>query len=217
MLDQRLRSWPQTASCYERWTGRKASSAAVAACLRHGDTVLPTARGLLANYLHSGLLTGVGKNCNPQAQLAAANEDAAAHRLKKRGDITAVFAATPQPVLMRKVFTLSAKQSLPILYILEGGTPPAEFCHGIPVIRVDASDTVAAYRVAYESTTRAREGGGPTIIECASWPGDPQASDPLLKLENYLAARKLFRPRWKRSLEMKFFDVLNQGVSSFTP
>lgn len=179
--------------------------------------MLPTARGLLANYLHSGSLTGVEKNCNSQVQLAAANEDAAAHKLKKRGNITAVFAATPRPVLMREVFTLSAKQSLPVLYILEGGTPPAEFCHGIPVIRVDASDTVAAYRVAYESTTRAREGGGPTIIECASWPGDHQASDPLMKLENYLAARKLFRPHWKRSLEIKFLDVLNRGVGSLTP
>src|SRR6185437_10067912 len=97
---------------------------------------------------------------------------------------TAVFAATPQPALMREVFTAAAKQSLPVLYIFEASkTSLAELSHGIPVIRVDASDTVAAYRVAYESISRARGGGGPTILECAPWPGDPQSHDPLQKLE----------------------------------
>lgn len=218
MLDQRLRSSPQPASGYKPWNGCKASSAAVAACLRRGDTVLPTARGLLANYLHSGSLTSAGKNRNPQKQFAAANEDALAHKLKKRRNITAVFASTLQPARMCEILTPAAKQSLPVLYIFEAGaTSPAELSHGIPVIRVDASDTVAAYRVAYESISRARDGGGPTILECAPWPGDPQSHDPLQKLENYLAARKLFRANWKRSLETKYSATLEKAMAPLQP
>lgn len=217
MLDQRLRILSQSASCYEPWNGRKASSAAVSACLRRGDTVISTPRGVLAMYLCSGSFSCADKSRSPQEQLAAANKDALAHRLKKRGNVTAVFAPTPQPALMHELFTPAAKQSLPVLYIFEGATPPVEFCQGIPVIRVEASDTVAAYRVAYESITRAREGGGPTIIECASRQGNPQTSDPLLKLEHYLANRKLFRPHWKRTLETKYSVILNQRVSSLTP
>ena len=216
MLDQRLGAMPQPACNYESWTGRKASSAALTACLRRGDTLLSTPRGLLANYLHLGSLICAEKDRSALEQLAAANQDALAHKLKERGSISAVFAATPQPALMREIFTPAAKQSLPVLYILEGGTPRAELCHGIPVIRVDASDTVAAYRVIYESTTRAREGGGPTIIECSPWPGDPQASHPLLKLEKYLASRKLFRPSWKRRLEQKYAGEIDNAVKSIS-
>lgn len=203
------------ASGYEPWNGCKASSAAVAACLGRGDTVIPTPRGLLASYLHSGT-TCVQIGQTPRAQLAAANEDALAHKLKKRGKITAVFAATPQPALTREVFAPAAKQSLPVLYIFEAGkTSLAELSHGIPVIRVDASDTVAAYRVAYESISRARDGGGPTILECAPWPGDPQSRDPLQKLESYLAARKLFRPQWKRTLEAKYSVAIETAITSY--
>ena len=218
-LDQRLRSSPQSASSYESWIGCKASSAAVAACLRRGDTVVATPRGLLANYLHLGSLGGAGKKRSPREQLAAANADAFAHKLKKRRGVAAVFAPTPQPGFMHELFAPAAKQFLPVLYIFEAGgtTPPAELCHGIPVIRVDASDTVAAYRVAYESIFRARDGGGPTIIECAPWTGDPESSNPLLKLENYLTARKLFRPHWKRTLETKYSATIEKTMASLQP
>lgn len=216
MLDQRLRSLAPSASGYEQWSGCKASSAALAACLRRGDSVAPTPRGMMAQYLHTGSLNCAEKARSPHEQLVAANQDALSLKLKKRRNVTAVFAPTPQPACMREIFTPASKQSLPVLYIFEGGTPPPALCHGIPVIRVDSSDTVAAYRVAYESITRAREGGGPTIIECAPWPADDHP-DPLLKLERYLAAKKLFRPHWKRELELKFSDATSHGISSLIP
>ncbi len=212
MLDQRLSSFAQSASPYRPWNGGKASSAAIASCLRRGDTVLPTPRGWLANYLHSGSPTGSGKNLGAPELFAAAGNGALIHKLSRSGNVTAVFAPSAHSSAMRESFAPAAKQSLPILYILEGGTPPAEICHGIPVISVDASDAVAAYRVAYESITRAREGYGPTIIECVPWPDDAHAADPLLKLEDYLSARKLFRPSWKRRLEQKCAVAINQAV-----
>ena len=170
----------------------------------------------MAKYLHTGSFDCAEKPRSLQEQLAAANQDALSHKLKKRGNVTAAFTPTPQPACMRELFTAASKQSLPVLYIFEGGTPPPEHCYGIPVIRVDASDAVAAYRVTYESITRAREGGGPTIIECAPWPGDPQPSDPLVKLENYLSGRKLFSSQWKRQLEQKYAVEIDQAVKSIS-
>lgn len=210
MLDQRLRAM----AGYEPWMGREASAAAVTACLRRGDTITATPRGTLASYLHYGFIASAGKARNPQAQLLAANQDALSNKLKKLGNIAVVFAPTPRTAPTSAMFAAAARQLLPVLYVLEGGTHAADSCEGIPVIRVEASDTVAFYRVAYESVTRAREAGGPTIIECAPWPGDPHPPDPLLKLEQYLACRRLFRPHWRRQLQRKYAGVIDQAVSS---
>ncbi|MGB7189644.1 MAG: thiamine pyrophosphate-dependent enzyme [Acidobacteriaceae bacterium] len=213
LLDQRLRS----ARGYEPWTGREAASAAVSACLRRGDSITPTPRGRLAGYLHNGTLAGAGASTGPARQLAAANQQAVRHKRESNGNAVVVFAAVAPPSSMSKVFAAAAGLSLPVLYILQGATPPAEACHGIPVILVDASDAVALYRVACESITRAREGGGPTILECAAWPADPEPADPLRKLEQYLAQKKLFRPHWKRSLETKFSAALDEAITSLHP
>lgn len=210
MLDQRLCS----VDGYEPWAGRLAASAAVAACLRRGDAVMPTPRGMLAGYLHSSTITLTESLPKPAAQLTAANQDAQRRKLENRGGVVAVFARADKRASTSKAFSAAAGKSLPILYVLQGATPPADSCAGIPVIRVDSSDTIALYRVAYESITRARDGGGPTILECAPWPADSEPANPLLKLEHYLAARKLFRPHWKRQLESKYAAALDEAVSA---
>lgn len=209
MLDQRLRS----IKAYEPWTGREAASAAISACLRRSDTIAPTPRGLLAGYLHSDVLAFTGAPISPAKQFATANQDALRLKRESRGGVVVVFAPIAPPSSMSKVFAAAASQSLPVLYILEGATPPTETCHGIPVIRVDASDAVALYRVAYESITRAREGGGPTILECAAWPADSPTDGPLQKLEQYLTTKKLFRPNWKRRLAQKYIPILDQALA----
>jgi len=208
MLDTRFGA----TSGYDAWPGREASSAAVSCCLRRADAVIPTPRAALANYLHIGSLSLSSQAPDPAAHFTAATESALRHKREKRGGLVVLFTRLAKPASMRKAFTAAAKQSLPVLYIFEGGAPSAEISSGIPVIRVDASDTVALYRVAYESILRARDGVGPTILECAAWPGDPEP-DPLLKLERYLAAKKLFRLHWKRQLEKKF----SAAIADATP
>lgn len=206
MLDDRLGSM----AGYIRWAGRKAGTAGVAGCLRSGDSVMPTPHGLLACYIHGGSPLPVhGKAPTTIAQLAAATGEALRHKLEKRGDIVVVFSAAGEPDQVRNVFAAAAIQSLPVIYVLEGEPQLGDAFEGIPVIRVDSSDTVAVYRVAHESITRAREGSGPTIMECAVWLGsEPQ--DPLAKLENYLAGKKIFRQDWKQSLETKYASVLDK-------
>jgi TPP-dependent pyruvate/acetoin dehydrogenase alpha subunit len=203
MLDTRLSATPG----YDCWSGREAASAAVSCCLRRSDTVISTPRAALACYLHTGLLSASPSAPEPVTHFTAATEVALRHKAEKRGGLAVLFTGLAKPASMREAFAAAAKQSLPVLYIVEGPTPSVEISSGIPAIRVDASDAVALYRVAYESITRARDAGGPTILECAAWPSDPEPN-PLLKLERYLAAKKLFRPHWKHSLEKKYAAVI---------
>jgi TPP-dependent pyruvate/acetoin dehydrogenase alpha subunit len=210
MLDDRLR----TTSGYDRWAGREAGTAGVVACLRSGDSVAPTPRGLLARYLQNGTLTPArGKAPAAASQLAAATGDALRHKLEKLGNVAVVFAPAGEPDQMREIFATASSHSLPVFYVLDGSALSAEICGGLPVIRVDGSDTVAVYRVAHESIMRAREGGGPTIMECATWPGDSESRNPLTKLENYLAGKNLFRQDWKQRLEKKYSQVLDKAVN----
>lgn len=211
LLDARLRK----RTGYKPWTGCEAGTAGVVTCLRPGDTVTPTPRGLLAGYLRNGALDiRVGKTPPDSAShLAMATGDALRHKLEMLGNIAVVFAGTSEPGRMREIFAAAAQQSLPALYVVEGGVSLADVCGNIPVIRVDAADTVAVYRVAHESIFRAREGGGPTIMECDKWPDDDDA-DPLVKLENYLSAKKLFRRDWKQRLEKKYGRTVEEAASS---
>jgi TPP-dependent pyruvate/acetoin dehydrogenase alpha subunit len=62
----------------------------------------------------------------------------------------------------------------------------------IPGIVVDGNDVVAVYRVAEESVRRAREGHGPTLIDCKI---DP-SRDPLSFMEDYLKKRDMWSDKW---------------------
>jgi len=52
------------------------------------------------------------------------------------------------------------------------------FAYGFPGIRVDGNDIFAVYRAASEALNRAREGNGPTLIECLTYRlGDHTTAD----------------------------------------
>jgi hypothetical protein len=67
----------------------------------------------------------------------------------------------------------------------------------LPVLTVDGEDAVAVYRVMQESVLRARLDGGPAVIWAvmtpvsASSPKLPRSSQPIIRLEKYLAARNI--------------------------
>ncbi len=134
---------------------------------------------------------------------------------------------------------------LPIIYVLENnvsGSAPgqrkaavteliakAQSC-GIPAIAVDGNDVVACYRVNQEARLRARNGGGPTLIECQTYPwgappfreakggenhGDSETDicqnradvgyprrgcDPLLLMQGYLDQHQLWSEKWKQKI-----------------
>ena len=57
--------------------------------------------------------------------------------------------------------------------------------YGYPGIIVDGQDVVAVWRVAQESIHRARNGAGPTLIDCRM----DSKRDPLAHMEHYMRKR----------------------------
>lgn len=70
----------------------------------------------------------------------------------------------------------------------------------LPTIVADGNDAVAVYRVAEECTRRARQGLGPSLIECVL----ESAQDPIPFMENYLKQRNLWSEAWKETLVRQF-------------
>jgi TPP-dependent pyruvate/acetoin dehydrogenase alpha subunit len=105
----------------------------------------------------------------------------------------------------------SAIHGLPVVWVVNNNqfaysTPnPLEFHtttiaeraagYGIPGVRVDGADVLEVHAAATEAVERAREGGGPTLIESVSlrWRGhaghDPAKYVPAEMLEHYMAEK----------------------------
>lgn len=207
VLDQQL----QANSGYERWSGREAAIAGVVSCLRSGDSVTPTPHGVLA--VHLKRLASVPINSadvantrlTAEEQLAEAAHNAQRHKLERRGRVAVIFVTSAEPERLCDAFATAGKDLLPLFCVVNSNVRLTE----IPVIRVDGSDAVAVYRVAHESIRRAREGGGPTIMECAEWPDKNGSLGPLEKLELYLMHKKIFRADWRKQLEEKYGSPSN--------
>ena len=105
----------------------------------------------------------------------------------------------------------SAVHQLPVVWVVNNNqyaysTPnPLEFhvptiaeravAYGMPGVRVDGGDVLEVYEAALDAVQRAREGGGPTLIESVSlrWRGhaghDPANYMPDELLEQYMAEK----------------------------
>lgn len=187
----------------ESGTECEAVTAAVTACLQAGDSILPTPRSFAAIHLLAHSFTPPGAVIfDATSQLTAATDDALCRKLERHGNITVVLAEAGTAEPMCAVFATAARQFLPVIYVLNDDPRIEAASRSIPAFRIDHTDTVAAYRVACESIARARDDGGPTILLCAAWPGS-EAPDAVVRLEQYLTEKKLFRADWKRQLERK--------------
>ncbi len=111
----------------------------------------------------------------------------------------------------RQALTFAAANQLPMLYAIWRDTGAARasassaivgHAHAcnIPVITVDGTDAVAMYRVVQECLQRARNGDGPTLIECvgATRAKTGPSETPLRQMERYLTGKRLFTKDWKR-------------------
>jgi TPP-dependent pyruvate/acetoin dehydrogenase alpha subunit len=103
-------------------------------------------------------------------------------------------------------------------------TPPGT---SIPTLTVDGNDVVAVYRVVQEAIRRAREGHGPSLIECKTqrWPSPPAVTamqnpslqepgggmpdDPISCMEIYLKQKGLWSDAWKQRLVKSFTAQLD--------
>jgi TPP-dependent pyruvate/acetoin dehydrogenase alpha subunit len=80
----------------------------------------------------------------------------------------------------------------------------------IPTLIVDGNDVVAVYRVAQECIRRARQGHGPSLMECKTqrWPGNT-SDDAVDRMETYLKQKGLWSDAWKDRLMRSFTKQLD--------
>ena len=82
---------------------------------------------------------------------------------------------------------------------------------------MDANDVVAIYRVVYESLERMRRDPFPVLLQARPDPLQRER-DPLLRMEHYLRARKLFPSGWKKQVSQQFSRELGSYLrASRTP
>lgn len=102
--------------------------------------------------------------------------------------------------------------------------------YGMPCLQIDGNDVLAVYVAVAEAAQRARDGGGPTMIECLTYrlsihttADDPskyreqeevdewKKYDPLPRLQNYLIERELLSEDDVESMESEIKDVVDRG------
>ncbi len=103
--------------------------------------------------------------------------------------------------------------------------------YGMPGIQVDGNDILAVYSAAKEAIDRARNGGGPTMIECVTYrvmmhttADDPkryrsdeeveawQKKDPLPRFETYLSKKDILSDRNKTDLESQVLEEIQSAI-----
>ena len=103
--------------------------------------------------------------------------------------------------------------------------------YGFPGVQVDGNDVLAVYAAAAEAAARARQGGGPTLIEAYTYRmGDHTTSDdaaryrvkdeleewekrdPLVRVRKYLAARGLWDDAYEKSVQERSAGVVEKAV-----
>jgi hypothetical protein len=124
-------------------------------------------------------------------RLAMATGAAVAGSVRNGRGVVVAFAAgeLPKPVLR-----FAGEQQAPIVFVSELQKARANADgNGFPAIPVDLDDAVAIYRVAHESIVRARQGGGPTRIDCVPYwiegQRAPERRDPVAAMKAYLRAK----------------------------
>jgi pyruvate dehydrogenase E1 component alpha subunit len=103
--------------------------------------------------------------------------------------------------------------------------------YGMPGIQVDGNDILAVYTAAQEAVQRARNGDGPTLIECVTYrlmmhttADDPKRyrtdeeverwnrRDPLLRFEQYLADKGLLSKEKCSQVESKVLEEIQSAI-----
>src|SRR5579864_7842801 len=174
------------------------------------------------------------------AQLNIGTGVALAYKMQKKPNIVMAFCGEGASSLgfWHEALNFAGVQKLPIVYALQNNlwaesvnvknqTAVEDLsvkaqAYGFPGITVDGNDVVAVYRVAREAICRARNGEGPTLIECKTyrWYGhseiDPakyrppeeveewKAKEPIPRMEDYLKKKGLWSDDWRQQLQGEF-------------
>lgn len=216
--------------------GREAVLAGIAADLSRDDQVLVRESALLADALGPAWPVSHTQPSSGRfsERMVEAVSGAAADRIRQNRRVTVIIC---DERIDEKVFTearrLANSAKLPVLFVEDGRSAPAgpaprrnnQQQFEEIAIPVDARDVVAIFRVAHESIARAREGTGPTRIQCVSWQpaagsrkapnaGNPDAVE---HLEAWLEARGLPTQQWRREISAEFGNGRHKAAEQGLP
>lgn len=141
---------------------------------------------------------------------------------------------------------LASIWELPVIFVCENNlfaqtTPRTEHqkikdvaarasAYDMPAVTVDGNDVIEVYQAAKEAVKRARDGGGPTFIECKTyrwrghWEGDPQPyrtqdevkewklKCPITRFRRYLIENKVMLKQELESIDKIIEDELQKAV-----
>ncbi len=221
------RAQKMSASNYQIALGHEAVIAAPTADLTADDTVAASAgnlaalvaRGLPLNELltPSDCVTShsITKASLPEDPFIAGAGIALAHKLAKKQRVVIAFCPQDSPALetWNETLKFAGEHKLPILFVIKNGVADQQASsehaphledftfmtrdYGFPGIIVDGQDVVAVFRAAQESIHRARNGSGPTLIDCRT----DSKRDPLAYMEHYMRKRNVWDDEWKKQVE----------------
>jgi pyruvate dehydrogenase E1 component alpha subunit len=137
---------------------------------------------------------------------------ALAHKLEKKTNVVVAFWDEDAAALeaSHEALKFAGIHKLPIIYVTRsvglddpgirkhGALEEFSFLakdYGFPSILVDGKDVVAVWRAAQESIHRARNGSGPTLIECQT--ESASFEDPLAHMQHYMSKRGAWDDGWK--------------------
>jgi len=230
-----------TGGRYDLAIGREAVVAGASADLGEGDTAAVSPRNLAAVIARGLPLSALCTSGNSWLSFAGviATEDpfnwgtgiALAHKLESKRHVVVALAVQPTPPLhaWHDALKFAGVHKLPIVYIIENGvateaptyhdSPHLEAVsfmardYGFPGIIVDGDDAVAVWRVAQEGIHRARNGGGPTLVDCRTDAG----RDPLPYMEHYLKKRAAWDEAWHRRVRSEISAALDEALEGSLP
>jgi TPP-dependent pyruvate/acetoin dehydrogenase alpha subunit len=222
MVQERAREMFE--SNYELALGHEAIIAAPTAELTAEDTIAASPKNLAALVARGLALDGllaptdcVTRNSIthasvPEDPFVAGTGIALAHKLAKRQRVVVAFCPQESPALetWNETLKFAGEHKLPILFVIKNGVADQQSSsehaphleafsfmtrdYGYPGIIVDGQDVVAVWRAAQESIHRARNGAGPTLIDCRT----DSKRDPLAYMEHYMRKRDVWDDGWKK-------------------
>jgi pyruvate dehydrogenase E1 component alpha subunit len=211
---------------------REAVAVGVTIDLLPEDTVAASPGDLIVNFIQGEPLDKLfarlyarATRPSPAAQFKLAAVAAQANKAAKNGKISVAFSSNGSG-FSDEALKAAGDRQLPILFVRQtrltaepprgikqtGAAEIASAACGIPVIPVDGSDVVAAYRVSTEAITHARKGNGPPLIDCIF--ETSKARDSLLMMETYLTRKGLFSEEWKRQVAAAFKRELDNAIEA---
>jgi acetoin:2,6-dichlorophenolindophenol oxidoreductase subunit alpha len=163
-----------------------------------------------------------------RALIAMAIGAAHSFRVQSQLNVSVVLAGSLASGLLSayEAARFAGETRLPVVFAFETTIDPNTDNHlnpllrgedfGFPRIPVDGNDSVAVHRVATEAIQRARQGDGPTLIECqiASAAHNQNslglAKDPITHMRDYLRKHQLWSEEWSEKLESEVQELRDQ-------